>query len=95
MTDIIAFPDGLQFFSVQQVQGEPCLFTHANPRGDGWLTFTALGYALENRCGLTLDGSSRAFSVAEMAAIRAHPAVAAFSQRRVAAAQDFWAMIRA
>lgn len=95
MATIHRFPHCQAFFSVQEVQGVPCLFTHCNAQGLGFLTYTALDYALGHSIGLRMDGSARRFTVEEMQAIRACPEVAAFGAARRKAAKDFYAMLRA
>lgn len=56
--------------SIKTVQGTACLFTHDNPRGDGFVTYTALDYVFANRCGLTLSGAAIRFKRAELTTIR-------------------------
>jgi hypothetical protein len=93
--NIYPFPDGLQFFSIIDVDGVACIFTHSNAQGLGFLTYTGLAYAMENSVLVTLDGATRRLTRKDKAAILKHPAAEAFYCAREGAAKDFWAMVGA
>ena len=56
--------------SIRDVRGTAHLFTHANPEGRGFLTYTGLDWALAHGSALTLDGRGIKLRKAEVAAIR-------------------------
>lgn len=57
--------------TLKDLNGCPTIFTHLNPDGNGFETYTARGYVLAHGEGLTLDGAPIRFTKPELRKLRA------------------------
>lgn len=64
------FPLSDCFGSFREIGGDLHLFTHCNPQGRGFLTYTCMAWVFERRVGVTLDSDHIPFSDEDMITIK-------------------------